>query len=388
MFSKILIIDDSKFQRSFVKKTLGETYEVFDASNGEDGLMMLRQKSPDLVILDNMLVNELGYDICRKIRTYPEYKHLPVIMVSSRDNPADINQGFESGVNAYLAKSSDANELIKMIRSFEDKGIKVRNEKVLIIDDSPMIRAIISRALKALGFQIFTAENGEEGIELALKNKPDVITCDVEMPGIDGYETTEKLKASETTRDIPIIMVTTKDDNEEMAKGYACGVTEYFPKPFQPERLASYIEQMLKSRLEKHEETILIVEDSRMELNMLTNIVKFEGYEVITATDGEEALEIINNSLQKIDLVLCDVFMPKLDGVRLLEILNAEGNKRRIPPFIFVSVADKHSVAIDCLRLGAVDFITKPFDAIELKLRINNHIKLQKLIDLSKVVNE
>lgn len=203
MFTKILIIDDSNFQLNFLKHSLTQYYSVYTEDNGKDGLETLDREKPDLLVLDNMLKEETGYDICQRIRKKPEYKYLPIVMLSSLDEAADIQKGFESGVNAYLAKSSDIKQLIALIRNFEDKGIHIREEKVLVIDDSPMISAIIERALKTLGFHILSASSGEEGIDVALKHKPDVITCDVEMPGINGYETAKRLTSHPATETYP-----------------------------------------------------------------------------------------------------------------------------------------------------------------------------------------
>ncbi len=193
MFTKILVIDDSNFQLRMMEKYLGDHYKVFTANDGYEGILILKNMQPDLVIIDNILKNETGYDICCKIRSNLEYRHLPVIMISSLDNPADIAKGFEAGVNAYLQKGTPAAQILKIIKDFDDKGIRIRNESILIIDDSKMIRALISSALKLIGFQILETDSGEQGIQIAIDEKPAVIICDIEMPDINGFETIQKL---------------------------------------------------------------------------------------------------------------------------------------------------------------------------------------------------
>lgn len=384
MFTKILTIDDSFFQRKYLRKCLGQYFSILEAATGADGIEILNKEKPDLVIVDNILNNESGYDICKKIRSDPQNTYLPVIMVSGMDKPADIKLGFESGINAYLTKPYKGEELLKIIRDFEDKGLKVRQEKILIIDDSPMIRSIISRSLKILGFTIIQAENGEQGVMKALEEKPDIITCDIEMPIMNGYDACKILKSNEKTKQIPIIMITTKSTQEEIAKGFECGITEYFTKPFKPEVLAAHIEKLVGAKHRQNGETILLVDDSKVSLNIYENILRYEGYNTMSAGDGEEALNIILNNYKNINLVICDIYMPKLNGLRLLEKLNVEKLVKPIPPFIFVSMAEDRNVAIEGLTLGAVDYITKPFDAVEFRLRVNNQIKIQRLLNQIK----
>ncbi len=150
--------------------------------------------------------------------------------------------------------------------------------------------------------------------------------------------------------------------------------------------MASYIDELLSANFTKHNETILVVEDSVMENKMICNILKKEGYTVLSAMDGAEGLEILQANITNIDLVVCDIYLPKMTGVRLLETLKNDKNLSYIPPFIFMSVANRHSVAIDVKRTGASDFITKPFDAIELKLRIEKELKLQHLLKVGQII--
>ncbi|HOK41135.1 MAG TPA: response regulator [bacterium] len=384
MFSRILIIDDSYFQRQFVKKFVSPYYSVFTATNGDEGLNILQTEKIDLLIVDNILEKETGYDICKKIRLIPEFSFLPIIMVSGMDKPADIKLGFESGINAYLTKPYQIEDLLKMIRDFESKGVSIKDEKILIIDDSPMIRAIITRALHTMGYKTIEAESGEKALDLLKHEQINLITCDIEMPGINGFETIRRIKENKNLENIPIIMITSKNTKEDVDNAFHLGITEYFIKPFKPETLAEHIEKILINQKHTREETILIADDSELVLKNLENVLKAEGYKVLTAKDGEIALNIILQNPSTINFVICDIYMPKLSGLRLLEKLKEEFKIYPLPPFIFVSAADDRLAAIKALKAGAVDFLKKPFDVVELKLKIANHLTLIRSLNEKK----
>lgn len=104
-------------------------------------------------------------------------------------------------------------------------------KNVLIIDDSPTERHILSQLLLAGGYQVSTAENGEEGIERARQTKPDLILMDVVMPGANGFQATRALSKDEATKDIPVIICTTKNQETDKVWGMRQGARDYVTKP-------------------------------------------------------------------------------------------------------------------------------------------------------------
>ncbi len=102
--------------------------------------------------------------------------------------------------------------------------------KILIVDDEPLNIEVMSGALEELG-DIMFATNGEEAIQLALNEKPDIIILDIMMPGMDGYETCQRLKNNPETENIPVIFATAMTDHEDEAKGFELGAVDYVSKP-------------------------------------------------------------------------------------------------------------------------------------------------------------
>ena len=110
-------------------------------------------------------------------------------------------------------------------------------KKILVVDDSPTERHVISELLVRSGYQVITAENGEEGVEKARREKPDLILMDVVMPGLNGYQATRTLTRDETTKHIPIIVCTSKGQETDKIWGLRQGAVDYLVKPLNPEEL-------------------------------------------------------------------------------------------------------------------------------------------------------
>jgi twitching motility two-component system response regulator PilH len=117
--------------------------------------------------------------------------------------------------------------------------------KVLVVDDSPTEIHIFKKILEKHGYQILVAKDGQEGIEIAMRELPDIIVMDVVMPVLNGFQATRQLKNNESTADIPVIMVTTKGQQTDKNWGMRQGATEYLVKPVAPADLLQKIKALL-----------------------------------------------------------------------------------------------------------------------------------------------
>ena len=120
--------------------------------------------------------------------------------------------------------------------------------KILVADDEVYILHILEFSLGAEGFEVVTANNGETAIAKAKQESPDLIVLDIMMPVLDGYETLRQLKAEQTTKDIPVILLTAKGRDVDKRLGFEVGATDYIVKPFSPSRLIERIEEIIGCR--------------------------------------------------------------------------------------------------------------------------------------------
>jgi twitching motility two-component system response regulator PilH len=117
--------------------------------------------------------------------------------------------------------------------------------RILIVDDSPSQLMGIRRIVEKLGHEALTAEDGAAGVEAAKRELPDLILMDVVMPNLNGFQATRAVTREPTTRHIPIVLVTTKDQDTDRVWGMRQGAKAYITKPFSESELADIIQQML-----------------------------------------------------------------------------------------------------------------------------------------------
>ena len=117
---------------------------------------------------------------------------------------------------------------------------------IFIVDNEKDVLLLLSFRLKSNGFTVSSAESGEEALEFLKKNSPDLIVLDLLMPGMDGYEVLGKIRSTEHTRNLPVIMLTGKHDQADMIKALNMGLDDYITKPYEPEELIARIKTVLK----------------------------------------------------------------------------------------------------------------------------------------------
>ena len=119
------------------------------------------------------------------------------------------------------------------------------SRRVLICDDDPVILRLLQVNLELEGFDVLLGHNGEEAVEIARDQHPDLIILDIMMPRMDGYQACEKLKSLDETRDIPIVFLSAKAQQSDIEKGKAFGVADYLTKPFDPNDLIDVLDRLL-----------------------------------------------------------------------------------------------------------------------------------------------
>ncbi|MBN1385533.1 response regulator [Candidatus Woesearchaeota archaeon] len=137
-------------------------------------------------------------------------------------------------------------ESISEIFDRQKENIRVgsHKQKILVVDDEPHIVDLIKMSLSDQ-YTILGAYTGEEAVEMAIREQPDLITMDIMMPGLDGFEVTRRLKDIPATRNIPIIMLSAKDQLVDKFEGIDSGAIDYVTKPFEPSELIEKIQQNL-----------------------------------------------------------------------------------------------------------------------------------------------
>jgi CheY-like chemotaxis protein len=119
--------------------------------------------------------------------------------------------------------------------------------RALVVDDSPAVRDLVVVNLELEGFEVRSAADGQEGLEAAAAWHPDVMTLDVVMPRLGGFEVLERLRADPSTADIPVVIVTGRAQGADRARGEALGVDAYLTKPFEPAELVAVVSELART---------------------------------------------------------------------------------------------------------------------------------------------
>ncbi len=194
--------------------------------------------------------------------------------------------------------------------SIRKPTIQMESGIVLVIDDDDVVRSLLHAYLSKIGYQVALAENGREGIKLAKKLRPNAITLDVMMPGMDGWEVLAELKADPDLAHIPVIVMTMMEDKDI---GYSLGAAEYLTKPISRDQLTKVLGKYRSTRAAP---LVMIVEDDDTTREMMVRMLHKVGWQVLEAENGEVALRLLDQHPP--DLILLDLMMPEMDGFEFI----------------------------------------------------------------------
>lgn len=201
---------------------------------------------------------------------------------------------------------------------------------VLVIDDDPAARDLIMRALARDGLRVITAADGDSGLRLAQMLRPQVITLDIMMAGIDGWSVLTALKADPELANIPVVMLTMVD---ERRRGFTLGAADYVTKPIDRDRLVALIRQHRRDT----SAPVLVIEDDAPTRELVRRTLEREGCRVIEAADGRAGLARLAEIRPA--LIILDLMMPEIDGFQFLEVLRAHPDWREIPVIVATAMS-------------------------------------------------
>jgi two-component system cell cycle response regulator len=258
------------------------------------------------------------------------------------------------------------------------------NPKVLIVDDSEMIRAIVAHALESFECELLQAPDGVQGLALASRERPDVILLDISMPVMDGIELLQRLKSDRELRSVPVIMLTSEASRNTVLRIAKLGVQDYIVKPFDEAQVVRRLETLthLKPRrgfvVSKKQFDdpldVLLVEDKPAICEQVITGLAVTKWQVEAHGSVVVAWERILR--RPPDVLLVSTSLADRGGFWLLETVQKQLKTSRPPAAFAVSVktaVQEHALA---QRLGVVGIITKPIDFVDLQTAIARALNL------------
>ena len=266
----ILIIEDEEaLRRALEKKLQADGYTVITAENGQQGLDAVRDKKPDLVLLDILMPEVDGFQVLESLSADGLLPALPVVIVSNSGQPVEIDRAMKLGARDYMVKAQfDPQEVLDKVHQV--LGDKPSNQaeiateinspavavasnatstghRVLVVEDDQFLRELLERKLKSEGFAVETAIEGESALSKVKSFNPEIVLLDVILPGVDGFSILEQLKADPTLVGIPVVMLTNLGQKDDVEKGMKLGAVGYLVKAhFTPGDIVEKVKETLK----------------------------------------------------------------------------------------------------------------------------------------------
>jgi two-component system cell cycle response regulator len=260
-----------------------------------------------------------------------------------------------------------------------DTGPDSAPARVLVIEDNQANALLMDYLLRSYGYLASTAGDGETGVAMALQQRPQLVLCDIQLPGIDGYEVARQLRANVSMQGVQLVALTALamigDEEHILSQGF----DGYISKPIDPQHFVGSIGRYLQPPARpvdkpaqlpcrpmtrtRHDRvaTILAVDDIRLNLELKRGLLEPHGYEVLTAETMARALALARERLP--DLIISDVGMKFGDGFEFIAALKADQALKAIPVLFVSSTHWDAQSRSRGLALGAVRYLRRPMDS-------------------------
>lgn len=275
MTARILVVDDAPVNLKLLEARLtAEYFDVTLAMSGPEALAICGQGRIDVVLLDVMMPGMDGFETCRRLKADPATAHVPVVMVTALDQPADRIRGLEAGADDFLTKPVDEIALLARVRSlarlkmthdelrgravtaaglgttalFEgllaDKGERGR---VLIVDERESSHQRLAEALSATQ-KVDVETSPQEAVFLAAETGYDVILISLGFREFDALRLCGQLRSLERTRNTPIILIAEPEEGARLLRGLELGVNDYLTRPVDRNELVARVRTQIKRK--------------------------------------------------------------------------------------------------------------------------------------------
>lgn len=211
----------------------------------------------------------------------------------------------------------------------EPSGYSGEKNLVMVVEDDEMSRELLTITLSEAGYRVAAVSSGKEALLIARELKPSVITLDIMLPGISGWDILKNLKHDSATSDIPILVISM---NDEKNCSILWGAFDHLIKPVEKGRLLSSLQKVKGRITEKTSPQVLIVDDEPTVVELFSSIIKQEGYEPVGAYGGKEAVDKIMNSHP--DAIILDLMMPRFTGFEVIRVLKENPETIDIPVIV------------------------------------------------------
>jgi two-component system cell cycle response regulator len=270
MTARVLVVDDVRSNLKLLQTRLSlEYFEVLTSTNGPDAIAICENGGCDIVLLDVKMPGMDGFEVCRRLRTAPATAHLPIVLLTALDRPADRVRGLESGADDFLTKPVDELALIARVRSlvrlkFSIDELRARaahsaeagalkldgteRGRLLLVDEQRSSRERIQGALSPY-HDVILADDPGEAPAMAREETIDLMIVGLGYGAFDGLRLTSQVRSHERTRNLPILLIADPDDRPRVLRGLELGVNDYLTRPVDRNELLARVRTNIRQKL-------------------------------------------------------------------------------------------------------------------------------------------
>jgi two-component system cell cycle response regulator len=276
MTARILVVDDIPANVKLLEaRLMAEYFDVLTASNGRDALDICDRTQVDVILLDIMMPEMDGFEVCERLKSNPRTSHIPVVMVTALDQPSDRVRGLKAGADDFLTKPVNDLQLISRVKSLVrlktlSDELRIRHEstreagledvlrlqdgrleeqaQVLLVDSRGASQERIIKALKPIA-EVSAMSDPQAAVFEAAENAFDLVIVNGNLEDYDPLRLCSQIRSLERTRFIPILLITEQGDEQMIIRALDLGVNDYIVRPLDPnELIARTLTQVRRKR--------------------------------------------------------------------------------------------------------------------------------------------
>lgn len=270
MSARILVVDDLAPNRHLLEvKLTAEYYDVVSVGSGQEALDVAKTQSIDLVLLDAMMPNMNGFEVCERMKSDPHMWHVPIVMVTALEETADRIRGLEAGADDFISKPIDDFNMLARVRSLlrlkmvtdqllshtgqsiEDsrpiiEALDRPNGRILLVDDNMSRMERLASPLRAQ-HEVSLQIDAKAALKDA-QSSTDLIIINLASDEFDGLRLCASLRANEATRELPVLAIGDVTDEARMVRAYDLGINDTLIRPIEMQELVARVSTQLKRK--------------------------------------------------------------------------------------------------------------------------------------------
>jgi len=276
MTARILVVDDILPNVKLLEAKLSaEYFDVLTAVDGPSAVEIALNEMPDLILLDVMMPGMDGFEVCKRLRSDPKTRHIPVVMVTALSDVSDRVRGLEAGADDFLSKPVNDVALFARVRSLvrlkmmidelrlrqatsgsaevlEEGPVggeaEAENARILLVEDNQFTADKMEEFLCEAGHTVDRASQAAQGLGLGYETDYDLVIVSLRIDGEDGLRLCSQFRSQEQTRHVPVLLVLDDVDLPKLAKGLELGVNDYLVKPIDRNELLARTRTQIRRR--------------------------------------------------------------------------------------------------------------------------------------------